>query len=63
MVKGKVNLALVLIVTLGLSACASKEQKTIVSDVPAGTLDISGIYEIEKFCLRYTNFTKDHRKA
>lgn len=48
MVKDKVNLALVLIVTLGLSACASKEQKTIESDVPAGTLDISGTYEIEE---------------
>lgn len=43
MVKGKVNLALVLIVTLGLSACASKEQKTIEADVTG----ISGTYEVE----------------
>ena len=48
MVKGKVNLALVVIVTLGLSACASKEQKTIESDVPEGILDVSGIYEVEE---------------
>ena len=48
MVKGKVNLALVLIVTLGLSACASKKQNTIESDVPEGTLDISGRYEVEE---------------
>ena len=48
MFKGKVNLALVLIATLGLSACASNEQKTIESDVPAGTIDISGIYELEE---------------
>lgn len=48
MVKGKVNLALVVIVTLGLSACASNEQKTFSSDVPHDVLDVSGIYEIEE---------------
>ena len=53
MVKDKVNLALVLIVTLGLSACASKEQKTIESDVPDGILDVSGIYEVEE--VNYSN--------
>ena len=53
MVKDKVNLALVLIVTLGLSACASKEQKTIESDVPDGILDVSGFYEVEE--VNYSN--------
>lgn len=48
MVKGKVNLALVLIVMLGLAACASKGQKRIESDVPDGILDISGVYEVEE---------------
>lgn len=42
MFKGKANLALVLIVTLGLSACASTEQKMM--EAVSG---ISGIYEIE----------------
>jgi hypothetical protein len=48
MVKGKLNLALVVIVALGLSACASSEQKTFSSDVPDDVLDVSGIYEIEE---------------
>ncbi len=48
MFKGKVNLALVLIVTFGLSACASKEQKPIEVDASAGPLDIAGTYEIEE---------------
>ena len=48
MVKAKVNLALVVIVALGLSACASSEQKSFSSDVPDDVLDVSGIYEIEE---------------
>ena len=48
MVKGKIDLVLVLIVTLGLSACASNEQKRIESDVPDDILDVSGIYEVER---------------
>jgi len=47
MFKGKANLALVMILTLGLSACASKEQKPMEVDPSAGPLDISGTYEIE----------------
>lgn len=48
MVRDKVNLALVVIVILGLSACASSQQKSVSSDVPDGVLDVSGIYEIEE---------------
>ena len=48
MVKGKLNLALVVIVTLGLSACGSKDLVAISSDVPEDVLDVSGLYEIEE---------------
>lgn len=47
MFKGIVNLAFVLIVTLGLSACGSTEQKPMEVDPSGGPLDIAGIYEIE----------------
>jgi hypothetical protein len=43
MFKGKVNLALVMLVTLGLSACASTGQKM----VDANATGITGIYEVE----------------
>jgi hypothetical protein len=43
MFKGKVNLGLVMIVTLGLSACASTEPKTVDPNVSG----ISGTYDIE----------------
>ena len=47
MFRGKVNLPLVLIVTLGLSACASNESKPIDVNPSDGPLDISGTYEVE----------------
>ena len=60
MVKGKVNLALVLIVTIGLSACASKGQRTIESDVPEGTLDVSGRYKVEELSYGKDVPSSDH---
>lgn len=47
MFKGKVKLALVMIVTLGLSACASTEQKPMELNASGEPLDIAGTYEIE----------------
>jgi hypothetical protein len=57
MFKGKVNLALVMIVTLGLSACASTGQKKMEANVSG----ISGTYEIE---VTYSDdlAQADHRK-
>lgn len=48
MVKAKVQLALVVIVTLGLSACGSKDLEATSTEVPEDVLDVSGLYEVEE---------------
>ena len=60
MVKAKVNLVLIVIVTLGLSACGSKELVATSSEVPEDVLDVSGLYEIEELTYSKELAVADH---